>query len=220
MSASALVVGASSAIGHAVAQSYASRGLDLVLWGRDRERLEAVARQCREGGAASARVVQVDVRDSEQLRRATQDAAASAQPLRHVVWAAGVFHWGRFDLADPAEVSDVITTGFTAAATTAHALLPALVANAPSTLVFIGSGAGMQAYPDNAAYVAAKHGLRGLAGALHLDVCDAGVTVSIISTGLVAAGAGLQAPAAQSHPHALVQPDDVAAAVSFVALPR
>jgi NADP-dependent 3-hydroxy acid dehydrogenase YdfG len=91
-----------------------------------------------------------------------------------------------------------------------------LIHGAPSSLIFIGSGAGRQAYPDNAAYVAAKHGLRGLAQALHLDVCDEGVTVSVISAGLVNAGAGRFAPAARTHAAALLRPEDIASAVRFI----
>lgn len=60
-------------------------------------------------------------------------------------------------------------------------VMPTLVANAgsgPAALVFIGSGAGHRIYPNNAAYVASKHGLTALAQATFLDVQDAGVKVS------------------------------------------
>ena len=49
-----------------------------------------------------------------------------------------------------------------------------------------------------------------------MDVRDRGVKVSLISPGLVAAGAGLRAPIAAAHPDWLLQPSDVAAAVAFV----
>jgi NADP-dependent 3-hydroxy acid dehydrogenase YdfG len=95
-------------------------------------------------------------------------------------------------------------------------VLPTLVARAPSALVYIGSGAARRAYPFNAAYVASKHGLAGLAQATFLDVRDHGVKVSVVSPGLVAAGAGLLSPAGQERPGDLLTPDDVAAAVRFV----
>ena len=96
-------------------------------------------------------------------------------------------------------------------------LLPALIAAAPSTLVYIGSGAAHRAFANNAAYVASKHGLAGLAEAVFLDVRDRDVKVSLISPGIVAAGASLATSAAQHRPHELLAPDDVAAAVRFVA---
>ena len=77
-------------------------------------------------------------------------------------------------------------------------------------------GAARRAYPGNAAYVASKHGLAGLAHAVFLDVRDHGVKVSLVSPGLVAAGAGLLSPAGRDRPGDLLTPDDVAAAVRFV----
>lgn len=67
--------------------------------------------------------------------------------------------------------------------------------------------------------MASKHGLAGLAGlagATFLDVRDRGVKVSLVSPGLVAAGAGLLSPAGRTSPERLLTPADVAAAVRFV----
>jgi NADP-dependent 3-hydroxy acid dehydrogenase YdfG len=82
--------------------------------------------------------------------------------------------------------------------------------------VFIGSGAAHRVFPDNAADVASKHGLAALAAATFLDVKKHGVRVSLVSPGLVAAGAGLLSPAAAEDPSGLLQPDDVAGAVDYV----
>lgn len=217
MESSAVVVGASSEIGRAIATRFAARGDRVHLWGRDASRLATTADSCERAGAASVVQTVVDVRDTAALTAATSAVAADGRhPLRALVWAAGLFQWGRFDAVDEAEMRDVLAVTFTAAATAARVALPALISNAPSSLIFVGSGAGRQAYADNAAYVAAKHGLRGLAEALHLDVCDEGVTVSTISPGIVDAGAGAHSPAARSFPDAVLQPVDVARAVDFV----
>jgi NADP-dependent 3-hydroxy acid dehydrogenase YdfG len=87
---------------------------------------------------------------------------------------------------------------------------------APSTLIHLGSGAGRQAYPFNAAYVASKHGLTGLARATFLNLRDAEVKVSLISPGMVAAGGGLASPTGRSWLQELLAVDDVVAAVRFV----
>ena len=171
----ALVVGATSAIGAAVAARLADDGFALHLWGRDRARLAATAQVCgrRSAGAAPAPVVDVvDVRSSGALARAAQ-AVVDRGRLQVVVWVAG----------------------------------------APSSLVYIGSGAAHRAYPDNAAYVAAKHGLAGLAEAVWLDLRRDHVGVTLVSPGLVAAGAGLASPAGRTTPELLLQPADVADAV-------
>ncbi len=205
MDATALVVGGSSTIGAAVAATLTDAGHRVRLWGRSPERLAAAARTAGPGTSTAV----VDVRD----RHASAAAAADLPDLRVAVWAAGVFDWGDADAADPAAWDEVLDTGLAAAAAASRLLLPALLRTAPSALVFLGSAAGHQAFPHNAAYVAAKHGLTGLARAVWLDVRDRGVKVSLVSPGLVAAGAGLRAGA---DPAALLQPADVAAAVRFV----
>ncbi len=90
---------------------------------------------------------------------------------------------------------------------------PARLAAAPSSLVLLGSGAARTAFPGNPAYVASKHGLAGFARAVFLDVRDRDVAVTLLSPGLVAAGAGLRSGAPADR---LLQPDDVAAAVRWV----
>ncbi len=207
----ALVVGASSDIGRAVAVDRASAPQDVVLWGRDETRLSATAAQC--GGRASIDVV--DVTDGA-LVRAALDRVLADGPLHTVVWAAGTFDWAPADQADAGTWQRLLDLNLTAAAVLTAMVLPHLVAAAPSALVYVGSGAGRRAYAGNAAYVASKHGLTGLAWATFLDVRDRDVKVSVVSPGLVAAGAGLRSPAGQQRPHELLAPADVAAAVRFV----
>ena len=178
----------------------------MLLWGRDPGRLAAAAAGC--SGSARA----VDLRD----RPALVEAAAAAGDLTAVVWAAGVFDHGPADTADPGAWAELLDVNLTAAALVTRAVLPGLLRSAPAALVYLGSGAARQAFPDNAAYVASKHGLAGLAGGVWADVGGRGVRVALVSPGLVAAGAGLRAPAARAHPELLLRPGDVAAAVRFV----
>ena len=206
----ALVVGASSDIGRAIAVELASTGRSVSLWGRDAGRLRATAEAC-----GTAFVDVVDVTDADDLGRAC-GRLPERGPLSVVVHAAGVFDWGPADQADPARWTRLIDVNLTAAAALTPLVLPALVAAAPSSLIYLGSGAAHQAFANNAAYVASKHGLAGLAEAVFLDVRDHDVKVSLISPGLVAAGAGLWSPAGQERPQELLAPADVAAAVRFV----
>jgi NADP-dependent 3-hydroxy acid dehydrogenase YdfG len=212
-----VVAGASSEIGRAIAEDFASRGSALHLWGRDADRVALTRAACERAGASAVVETIVDLEDAAQLEAAVTRALEAGHRITGLVWAAGQFQWGRFDDVDTAETGSLLATTFTAAVTTTQRLLPSLVAAAPSTIVFVGSAAGRQAYPDNAAYVAAKHGIRGFAEALHLDVCDEGVTVGVVSAGLVDAGAGRFAPAARERPGAMLQPRDIARAVRFIA---
>ncbi len=209
----ALLVGATSEIGRGLAVELATLGYDLVLWGRRRAELDATAAQARGAGADVGTAV-VDVTDAAALDAAV--TALAPDPLHVAVWTPGLFDWGRADGADPAAWRALMDVNVTAPTVFTALVAPLLVSAAPSSLVYLGSGAGHQAYPDNAAYVASKHGLTGLARATFLDLRDAGVKVSLISPGMVAAGAGLLSPAGQSRPEELLAVADVAAALRFV----
>lgn len=208
----ALVVGGSSAIGAAIAQVLLDLGYRVSLWGRSRQRLSAVQAAL---GEARVDVQVVDVTDQDALRAAA-GAGRAAGDLRVMVWAAGVFDWGDADDADPGRWATVLDTNLTAAATTTALLLPDIAARPGGALLYIGSMAGHHAFAHNAAYVASKHGLTGLARAVWMDVRDRDVKVSLISPSLVAAGAGLQSPTAQNRPEHLLTPVEVAAAARFV----
>lgn len=184
----AVVVGSRSAIGSAIADGLAAAGWSVAPWQRP------------DGG-------RVELTDPAQV-----DAAAAHDRLGAVVYAAGLFDWGDADVADPDAWARLVEVNLSAAMRVTRRLLPALLAGAPSTLVLLGSGAALQAYPHNPAYVASKHGLLGFARASFLDVRDRGVRVTVVNPGLVAAGAGLLSGA---DPAALLQPADVAAAVLY-----
>lgn len=205
----ALVIGGSSEIGAAIARVLAELDYDVELWGRDRARLDAV------GGSIGATGTVVDVCDRTALRAAAERVLAGPR-LGAVVWAAGLFDWADADVADPDAWDRLFDVNLVAAAAATRLLLPGLLAGSPSSLVYLGSAASRQPFAHNAAYVASKHGLAGLAGAVWLDVRDRGVKVSLIAPGLVAAGAGLRSPQGQVDPDRLLQPADVAAAVRFV----
>lgn len=197
----ALVVGASSAIGGAVAAALTADGYDCLLWGRDRDRLAAAGPHWR----------QVDLRSPEEV----QDALAGLPGrLSAVVYAAGLFDWAPADEGAPDVWDELLMVNLAAAMRVTRGVLPALLAGAPSSLVLLGSGAARTAFAGNPAYVASKHGLAGFARSVFLDVRDRDVAVTLLSPGLVAAGAGLRAPGVR--PAELLQPGDVADAVRWV----
>lgn len=210
----ALVVGASSTIGEAISVNLAALGYPVSLWGRNVERLAEVSAACSDVGPPAV-VDLVDVTDHERVAEAVA-AARRLGPLEVVLWGVGVFDWALADEADPVVWARLFDLNLTAAAVLTTLVLPALIAAAPSSLIYLGSGAGHTIYRNNAAYVASKHGLAALARATFLDVQDRDVKVSLISPGMVAAGGGLWSPAGRSRPHELLQPEDIAAAVRFV----
>jgi NADP-dependent 3-hydroxy acid dehydrogenase YdfG len=153
----------------------------------------------------------VDLRSPSEV-----DAALAELPdrLSVVVYAAGLFDWSPADTGDPDTWDELLTVNLAAAMRVTRGVLPALLAGAPSSLVLLGSAAAHTPFAGNPAYVASKHGLAGFARSVFLDVRDRDVAVTLLSPGLVAAGAGLRAPGVD--PARLLQPADVADAVAWV----
>ena len=212
----ALVVGATSEIGTAVAAGLVSEVDRLALWGRDPDRLSGAAAACR----AVRSEVQVETRAVDVTRSVElADGVAALRaggPVKVAVWTPGLFDWAPADEADPARWREMAEVNVTAPLEFTPLVLPALVEAAPAALIYLGSGAGHAIHPNNAAYVASKHALAALAHATYADVRRHRVKVSLIAPGLVAAGAALWSPVGQEHPEWLLRPADVAAAVRFV----
>jgi NADP-dependent 3-hydroxy acid dehydrogenase YdfG len=222
----AIVTGASGAIGGAIAARAARRGYAVVLSGRDAARLQATADAIRgdagggdagPGGSSDAgatvRVVPGDLREPGAPGRLVA-AARGLGPLGLVVHAAGDFAYGPLgpDLAAP---SQAVLDGHLGAAT---ALLAAAAEDltAGSTVIVLGSLAARRAFPYNAAYVAAKHGLAGLTGAFSAEQRARGVRVTLLSPGFVTAGATLEMGATEDELAGFLTPEDVADAAEYV----
>lgn len=207
----AVVTGASSRIGRAVAAMLAELGHDLALFGRDAERLAEARDGCVGRGAAC---YPFDLTEPSAMAEAVQRMRRDQGEPRVLVHCAGLFDWADPVQADPATWARLLEVNLGAAMRLTYALVPALLGHPSSAVVCLGAAAGYQGFANNAAYVAAKHGLLGFGRALFQDLRDRGVKVSVVSPGLVAAGASLTLdPALHSR---FLRPEDVAEAVRYV----
>jgi 3-hydroxybutyrate dehydrogenase len=172
----ALVTGAASGIGHGVALQLAAAGWQVAITDLDAAATEATAAAVRAaGGVASAH--RVDVTDAASVAAAV---AALPAPVALLVNAAGLQHvapLGSFDLARFRLLIDVMLTG---AAITSAAVLPGMRARGHGRIVHVGSIHSLVASPYKSAYVAAKHGLVGLARTLALETADTDITVNVV----------------------------------------
>src|SRR5262249_46916062 len=156
----ALVTGASSGIGLALATALGARGLRVLLTGRDPARLEDAATRVRaRGGTAVHRAA--DLASDEGLRGLPSWVEHQAGRLDLLVHSAGSVHLGSIDSVGWEDLDADYRVNLRAPFLLTKSLLSLLRA-ARGQVVFVNSTAGLAAGADNALYAATKHALRSL----------------------------------------------------------
>jgi short-subunit dehydrogenase len=180
----AVVTGAASGIGAALAPALAARGSDLVLLDRDAGRLDGVATSVR--AAFPGRRVDTlvaDLADPARLQQAADALVAEHPGTTLLVNNAGVALSGRFDQVTLAEFDQVLDVNLRAVVRLTHALLPTLQANPGSHLVNVSSVFGILAPPGQVAYATSKFAVRGFTEALRHELAGDGVGVTSVHPG-------------------------------------
>lgn len=185
--ATAVVTGAASGIGAALAHGLAARGSDLVLLDRDAERLATVVGAVRTA-YPDRRVdpVVVDLADAAATAGAAEQVRVRHPRVRLLVNNAGVALGGRFDQVTLDEFQWVVDINFRAVVQLTHALLPALKAEPGSHLVNVSSLFGLIAPPGQAAYSATKFAVRGFTEVLRHELIADGIGVTSVHPGGIA----------------------------------
>lgn len=179
----ALVVGASSGIGAAVARTLADAGAHVVAAGRRLDRLEEVAAAA-ESLAGTVGVLELDVADEASARAGVAEAAGRLGGLDVVVNNAGIMLNRPVAAADPAEWERMTRTNLLGTLHVSHAALPHLVASR-GTLVQTSSTSGRTASAGSSVYAATKHGVNAFSEALRQEVAGQGVRVVLVEPGMV-----------------------------------
>jgi hypothetical protein len=182
--ARALVTGASSGIGRALALRLAREGARVALVARRERELEKLAAEIRAGGG-DALALPCDVSDADAVSRATERCTSAWGGVDLLVNNAGYGRHRPFLHWELADMERVMRVNYFGALYFTKALLPAMVAQRRGWVVFVASVAGKIAPPEESAYAASKFALIGLASALSLEVEDAGVHVLTVCPGVI-----------------------------------
>ncbi len=176
-----VITGASSGIGAAIANALSEAGRTLILNGRDRAALEAVATDVEQlGGKADVRPA--DLNDDEQLHAF---AAGLPERVGALIHSAGVALLGNQADLPVADLDLQYRVNVRAPFLLTQALLPKLRASA-GLVVFVNSGAGQSAKAGWGGYAASKFALRALADSLRDEEAGNGVRVTSIYPGRTA----------------------------------
>lgn len=180
----AVVTGAASGIGAALAAALADRGSNLALVDRDDAQLEEV----RQGIVArhpglEVRSYLAELSHTETLEDLAARLLADHGSITLLINNAGMAQAGTFEQLSLDDFDIVMRTNFQATVHLTHHLLPALRAASGAQLVAMSSVYGLVAPPGQTAYAASKFALRGFTEALRLELARTGVGVTVVHPG-------------------------------------
>lgn len=179
-----IVTGASRGIGLCIARELGARGHRLLLIARDAARLRQATAEV---GATGARVEALALDLADETAAATAVAAAEHHfgPPTTIVNNAGTAPSDKVENTTPAMLRETFALHVGAPLAFARACVPHMKAAGRGCLLHLASTAGLRGYPFTSAYTAAKHGMVGLARALHAELRPAGIDVYAVCPGFV-----------------------------------
>ena len=218
----AVVTGASSGVGRAIALALGRQGAEICVLGRNSDALAKTVDAVQQFSSATA--FPLDLNKEEKFDSLLRYVEEKAGKLDILIHSAGVIHQ---DLMECARIEDMDTqyaTNVRVPYLLSQCFLPALV-KARGQIVFINSSVGIAVRrPEVGQYAATKHALRAIADSLREEVNPKGIRVLTLYLGRTATPMqqGLfQQEGREYHPASLLQPEDVASVVVHtLMLPR
>jgi 3-oxoacyl-[acyl-carrier protein] reductase len=221
----AIVTGAGSGIGAAVAARLAADGYAVLVNDLHRERAEeTAARIAAAGGRAAAAAG--DVSREEDVDAIVAAARAAFGPVGLLVNNAGFIHQGLFETLTPADFDRMMAVHVRGSFLMTRAVLPAMLEAGEGVIVNVASQLGQIGGIELVHYSAAKAAIIGMTKALAREVSARGVRVNAIAPGPINTPLVLglsedwrRRKAAELPLGRFGEPDEVAAAVAFLASP-
>ncbi len=179
-----LITGASQGIGAAIAQVFARElsGVRLALVARNAAKLSAVARTCTKLSAKADGFV-CDVSNAAAVATLAAAVRKRFGAVDVLINNAGAFAMARFVDTAVADFDRMIAVNLRSAFLVTQAFVPAMLKRGRGDVFFMSSIAGLGAYPNAAAYCAAKFGVTGLAKVLRAETKGTGVRVCCVHPG-------------------------------------
>jgi len=176
----ALVTGASSGIGAAIARELAALGVDLVLTARRRSALEAVAESCK---GVNVEVITADL-GKPDAAHALWNAATANGSIDILINNAGFGYFRRFDEVDWSRDAELVQLNVTSLVALARCFVDAHTAGTkPARMLNIASTGAYQSIPNMALYAASKAFVRNFSEALHDEHLGTLLTVTCVCPG-------------------------------------
>lgn len=177
-----MITGGTSGIGKATAELFAQNGFEVIITGRRKDRVEAIAREFSEKYDTTVKGLVFDVRNLKEVEKALKSLGDELNHIDILINNAGKakgfdpIHEGHFD-----HWEEMIDTNIKGLLYLTRLVAPAMVANQKGHIINIGSIAGKEPYPNGNVYCATKFAVDGLTRAMRMDLHKHNIRVSQIS---------------------------------------
>jgi short-subunit dehydrogenase len=218
----AVITGASSGIGKAIALGLAAHNVSLCLIGRNTEKLHNVAEQTLRS-ASITKTYRADLASDQEIYRLVENIEKDFKHVHMLIHSAGDFSMGEVAASPVEDFDRQFRINVRAPYLLTQCLLPA-IKSSRGQIVFINSSAGINARAKVSQYAATKHALKALADSLRDEVNADGIRVLSIYPGRTATP--MQATVHEMEgkayqPEKFMQPEDVAEVIiNALVLPR
>lgn len=182
----AVVTGASSGIGAAIARILAARGWSLLLIARRAGALDALAREIRDSHGIAVDLLVADLATEPGLAAALDTLTRRDADIGVLVNNAGVGTVGPFEDMPPAEIQRIMDLNMVALTRLTRSVLPGMTARKKGRILNVASTAAFQPGPEMAVYFATKAYVTSLSQALASETQGTGVTVTALCPGATA----------------------------------
>ncbi|WP_394217333.1 SDR family oxidoreductase [Halobacillus trueperi] len=181
----AIITGASSGIGKAIAHHLANEGANVVLAARRAEKLNELAEEITEQYNVEAKVVETDVTKREDVEKLVSDTKASFNTVDLFINNAGVMLLSFLKNDHVDEWEQMVDVNIKGVLYGIHASLPTMIDQESGHIVNVSSVAGHEVFPSSTVYSATKYAVKALSMGMEKELSKSGVRVTNVSPGAV-----------------------------------
>lgn len=209
----AVITGAGSGIGKAMANRLAQEGINLVLCGRDLDKLKMSETQVQKHGVETL-ILQGDLTKDDYLFSFIDKAAEHFGGVDILINNAGMALSRPFEETSITDFDNIIRLNLRSSYFACQSALKWLRKSDWGTIINISSNMGHSAYPEQSAYIASKHALHGFTKSLAKELYQDGIRCHIISPGGVFTDM-VKIARPDLSPEGMISPEDIAEVAAF-----
>ncbi|TGB04603.1 SDR family oxidoreductase [Halobacillus salinus] len=181
----AIITGASSGIGEAIAHRLADQGANVVLAARRSERLQELSADIEKQYGTKAKVVETDVTNKEEVENLVKEAYDSFGSVDIFVNNAGVMLLSFLKNDHVEEWEQMVDVNIKGVLYGIHAALPTMLEQGSGHMINVSSVAGHEVFPSSTVYSATKYAVKALSMGMEKELASTNVRVTNISPGAV-----------------------------------